>query len=188
MEKGDKRCAIIRATLELVAEHGFHGAPMALVAEKAGVAAGTIYRYFSNKDDIIHEAFSYLEARYYAAVQEQYPEEGPVRERFLHIGKVTIRYCTESPLEFRFLEQFFNSPYGVAHRREKIFGKGDIITDLFNEAKIAQIMKDLPLPILFALAFGPLLDICRDNILGFFELDEPLIAASVEACWDALRR
>src|SRR5690348_2500554 len=49
MDKLDKRCAIIRATLELVAEHGFHGAPMALVAERSGVAAGTIYRYFESK-------------------------------------------------------------------------------------------------------------------------------------------
>ena len=38
MEKGDKRCAVIQAAMELVAEHGFHGAPMALVAERAGVA------------------------------------------------------------------------------------------------------------------------------------------------------
>ena len=53
MEKSDKRCAIIRATLDLVAEQGFHGAPMAAVAERAGVAAGTIYRYFESKDLLI---------------------------------------------------------------------------------------------------------------------------------------
>lgn len=47
----DKRDEIIRAAKELIAEHGFHGAPMARVAEEAGVAAGTIYRYFESKDD-----------------------------------------------------------------------------------------------------------------------------------------
>ena len=50
------------------------------------------------------------------------------------------------------------------------------------------IVKDLPLPVLFGLAFGPLLDICRDHILHFIELDDELISRCVEACWDALRR
>ena len=44
MDCSEKRAAIIQATLELVSEHGFHGCPVALVAERAGVAAGTIYR------------------------------------------------------------------------------------------------------------------------------------------------
>jgi AcrR family transcriptional regulator len=190
MEKSDKRCAIIRATLDLVAEQGFHGAPMALVAERAGVAAGTIYRYFESKDVLINEVYHYLEERFFAAVMENYPEKDPVRNRFLHIGKVLVRYCMEAPLEFRFLEQFHNSPYGVARRREKLFGNKDkdIITELFNEALEAGTVKDLPLPVLFALAFGPLLDICRDHILHFIDLNDELISRCVEACWEALRR
>ena len=189
IEKNDKRCAIMRATLDLVAVQGFHGAPMALVAERAGVAAGTIYRYFDSKDVLINEVYHYLEERFFAAVMEDYPEDSPVRERFLHIGKVLVRYCIGAPLEFRFLEQFHNSPYGVAHRREKLFGKNnrDIITELFNEALGKGIVKDLPLPVLFALTFGPLINISRDHILHFVELDDELISRCVEACWDALR-
>lgn len=33
MTKPDKRDEIIRSALELIAEHGFHGAPMAMIAE-----------------------------------------------------------------------------------------------------------------------------------------------------------
>ncbi len=190
MGTNDKRCTIMRATLDLVAEQGFHGAPMALVAERAGVAAGTIYRYFESKDVLINEIYHYLEERFFAAVTENYPEGDSVRNRFLHIAEVTVRYCTAMPLEFRFLEQFHNSPYGVAHRREKFFGKKDkdVITELFTEALEEGTIKDLPSPVLFALAFGPLLDICRDHILHFIELDDALIGRCVEACWDALKR
>jgi AcrR family transcriptional regulator len=46
MTKPDKRDEIIRAALELIAEQGFHGAPMAMIAVHDGVGAGTIYRYF----------------------------------------------------------------------------------------------------------------------------------------------
>jgi AcrR family transcriptional regulator len=44
MTKPDKREDIVWAAMELIAEHGFHGAPMAMIAERAGVGAGTIYR------------------------------------------------------------------------------------------------------------------------------------------------
>jgi AcrR family transcriptional regulator len=44
MKKPDKRDIVIQAALELIAEKGFHGAPMSMIAEKSGVAVGTIYR------------------------------------------------------------------------------------------------------------------------------------------------
>jgi hypothetical protein len=49
-------------------------------------------------------------------------------------------------------------------------------------------VKDLPLAVLFSLAFAPLLGICRDQILGFIAMDDGLLGQSAEACWDAVRR
>ena len=189
-DKEDKRCAVIHAALDLVAEHGFHGAPMAAVAERADVAAGTIYRYFESKDALILETFRFLEDMLYEVVMERYPEGATVRERYLHVAGTLMRYLIESPREFRFIEQFQNSPYGAHRRREKMLGKGDrnLVLDLFEEGKREGIVKDLPIPVLLALAFGPLMQICRDAALGFVTLDNRLLADSVEACWDAVRR
>jgi AcrR family transcriptional regulator len=190
MIKPEKRDEIIGAALELIAEHGFHGAPMAMIAEKAGVAAGTIYRYFENKDVLIREIYVCLEGEILGAIKEHYPEGRPIPERFMHIGKGLINYFLASPMKFRFIEQFHNSPYGVDCRKEKIFDKkdNDLIAELFEEGEKQQIIKDLPMPILCALTFGPLVDACRDHILQFIELDEPLITRIVSACWDAVKR
>ncbi|NJC87120.1 MAG: TetR/AcrR family transcriptional regulator [Desulfuromonas sp.] len=190
MTKPEKRDEIIRAAMELIAEHGFHGAPMALVAERAGVAAGTIYRYFESKDDLIRETHACLERQLLAVLTEDYPAERPIRERFLHIEKKIVKYFVASPMEFRFMEQFFDSPYGAAHRREKLFGNQEksLIFKLFEEALEQRIIKALPLPVLCALAFGPLVDVCRDHILEFVHLDETLIEQIVAACWDGLKR
>lgn len=190
MIKPEKRDEILRAAMELIAEHGFHGAPMAAVAKQAGVAAGTIYCYFESKDDLIRETHAFLEQQLLAVLTEDYPAAQPIRERFLHIERKIIEYFISSPQEFRFMEQFFNSPYGAAHRREKLFGNKEksIIFKLFEEALALQIIKDLPLPVLCALAFGPLVDVCRDHILDFIVLDDMLIEQTVAACWDALER
>ena len=190
MERSDKRDAVMQAALELVGENGFHGSPMAMIAQRAGVAAGTIYRYFESKDILIRETYGRLEKEVLASVKAEYPREGTIREQYLHLCQRLFTYFLASPMEFRFIEQFHNSPYGVACRRDKILGKKekDIITELFEKGQELQVLKDLPLPVLFALTFGPLCDLCRDHILQFIELDEQLIARSAGACWDAVKR
>ncbi len=189
-EKDDKRCAVIHAALDLVAEHGFHGAPMAAVADRADVAAGTIYRYFESKDALIVETYRFLEKAINEAITAGYPERGTFRERYLHVGRALLRYLVDSPREFRFLEQFRNSPYGASRRREILLEKADanLVLHLFEEGKRDGIVKDLPVPVLMALAFGPLMQICRDASLGLVALDDRLLAEAVEACWDAVRR
>jgi len=190
MEQGDRREAVLRAAMELVGERGFHGAPVAAIAARAGVAPGTIYRYFRDKDDLIMQTYAAVEGQILAAVSEGYPADRPARERFLHVGRRLVAFFTCSPLQFRFLEQFHNSPYGVDTRRDRAFGRKErnLVTRLLEEARREKAVKDLPLPILFALAFGPLIDACRDHILEFVALDEPLIGTTVAACWDAVRR
>lgn len=191
MVKLEKRDEIVRAALQLIAENGFHGAPMALIAEKAGVGAGTIYRYFENKDVLINELYRDLEERLCSVLMEGYSSEKPVKERFIHLGAAVLRYCIFNPLDFRFLEQFHNSPYGVVHRRDKLFGKTDqkdVYRELFEKGLAQQAIKDLPMVVLFALAFGPLIAVARDHILGFVVLDDFLIERTVMACWDGLKR
>ena len=191
MSKMEKRDEIVRAALELIAENGFHGAPMAMIADKAGVGAGTIYRYFENKDVLINELYRELEQRLYDVLMEGYSPEKPVRERFIHLGTTILRYCITNPLDFRYLEQFHNSPYGVVHRRDKLFedtNQKDIYRELFEEGVARQVIKQLPLVVLFALAFGPLITVARDHILGFIRLDDRLITQTIEACWDGLKR
>lgn len=53
----DKREAILRAATAVFAEKGFFNAKVADIAKAAGVADGTVYLYFKNKDDVLHSLF-----------------------------------------------------------------------------------------------------------------------------------
>lgn len=83
MKTSEKRADIMQAALELIAAQGFHRTPMAEIAGKAGVGAGTIYRYFESKDVLIKELYRGLEEKMRATILEGYPVERPLRERFL---------------------------------------------------------------------------------------------------------
>ncbi|MBP7230486.1 MAG: TetR/AcrR family transcriptional regulator [Syntrophaceae bacterium] len=190
----DKRGEIMQAALELIAEQGFHDAPMSEIAKKAGVAAGTIYRYFENKEVLINELFQEIEDKISKAILDGYVIEKPVREKFFFIFIGSFRYFLANPLHFRYMEQYINSPYGISKRRDVFLEKKtnhhghETLRVIFEEGISQQILKNIPVLVLFSLFIGPMLYLIRDHILGFIVLDEPLIQQIAEACWDSIKR
>lgn len=180
----------MQAAMELLAEQGFHGAPMAQIAERAGVGAGTIYRYFENRDVLITELYSEIYERVHRVIVSAHPADRPIRERFFHIMKGFIAHYKDHPLEYRYIEQFHNSPYGLQHRKEKLLnvtGDYDFIHNLFEEGKKQQVIKDLPIAMVFNLAFAPIIWSIRDHHTGFLDLDDELAEVVVRSCWDSLK-
>jgi TetR/AcrR family fatty acid metabolism transcriptional regulator len=57
LKKADKRFLITEAAVEVFAEKGFRQARVSDIAKRAGVADGTIYLYFKNKEDVLLSIF-----------------------------------------------------------------------------------------------------------------------------------
>jgi AcrR family transcriptional regulator len=55
--RAETRRRITTAARGLIAEGGYVAAPVAAVAERAGVAVGTVYRHFPSKSDLFAEVF-----------------------------------------------------------------------------------------------------------------------------------
>lgn len=185
-----KRTAIIDSVIQVVAEHGFHGASMAMISGRAGVATGTIYRYFESKEVLITDAHSELENRICKALLQNYKSKDPILQRYIHLGRGLLSYFIDHPLHFRYLEQFRNSPYGVALRTGATLESMrafDIFRKLFEEGVSKRVMKDIPVRLLFAVAVGPLFGAADEHILGFINLDDTLIHQTVETCWNGIR-
>ena len=58
VNKEEKREAILNAAIKVFAKKGFHNSRISDVAKEAGVAEGTIYLYFENKDHLLLSVFS----------------------------------------------------------------------------------------------------------------------------------
>jgi len=54
--------AILRAAIKVFARNGFFNSKVAGIAKEAGVADGTVYLYFKNKDDVLVSIFNYVVA------------------------------------------------------------------------------------------------------------------------------
>jgi TetR/AcrR family fatty acid metabolism transcriptional regulator len=58
--KNEKYGRILMAAIKVFARQGFYQSTISQVAREAGVADGTIYLYFKNKDDILVHFFSFI--------------------------------------------------------------------------------------------------------------------------------
>ena len=73
------RCAVLEATVALLAESGYGAVTIEAVAARSGVAKSTIYRHWPGRVELIHDAF--LELKPPVVV----PSDGDVREQVIAV-------------------------------------------------------------------------------------------------------
>ncbi len=137
-KKNDKRTSIMLAAMELIAEQGFHGTPTSQIAGKAGVGVGTIYRYFKDKDELIEAIHEKVHLAFTATFAESYDPQLPVRENYLRIFTALTHLFIANPFEIKFMEQYYQSPYGVAKKRAEEVECEKPLADFFDAFLIGE--------------------------------------------------
>jgi AcrR family transcriptional regulator len=89
----DKREAIMNAALELFAERSFHATPVPLIAKTAQVGAGTIYRYFKDKEDLFLELYVHWRGQFFEAIGKDLSTDIPLRAIFHEIWKRKVDFA-----------------------------------------------------------------------------------------------
>ncbi len=68
IKEGNKEEDILKAAVKVFAEFGFHKSKMYKIAETAGIATGSIYLYFENKEAILDKIFLQLWEQLYKEI------------------------------------------------------------------------------------------------------------------------
>lgn len=86
----DKRERILKAAIKVFARKGFYAARVSEIAKAAGVADGTIYLYFRNKDDVLTSVFESRITRLVEVLREIVGSGGTFEERFRRIVELQL--------------------------------------------------------------------------------------------------
>jgi len=68
----EKYLRILDAAVEVIAERGYFHSPVSAIAARAGVADGTVYLYFKNKDEVLRAAIDATFDRFHEQVEERF--------------------------------------------------------------------------------------------------------------------
>ncbi|HEV2022831.1 MAG TPA: TetR/AcrR family transcriptional regulator [Terriglobales bacterium] len=175
----DKYQRILDAAVEVIAESGYFQARVTDIAARAGVADGTIYLYFKNKEQILMAAIdsafaAFLERTRAELSRTQEPRERLRRLAQLHLEtlganrNLAIVFQTELRQSAKFLAQF-------SHQR--LIEYFDLIREVVREGQQAGVFRrGLSDKIVANCFFGALDEMVTSWVLS--EHDYPLAGAA----------
>jgi TetR/AcrR family fatty acid metabolism transcriptional regulator len=94
---------ILEAALEVFAAKGFHEAKVTEIARTAGIADGTIYLYFKNKDDLLISLFESRLEQINSGLRAQLAETSNPREQVESFIRYHLRLAEQSPMLAAFI-------------------------------------------------------------------------------------
>ena len=187
MKGEEKRSAILKATMELITEHGFHATPMSMIAKQAGVAAGTIYNYFPSKDVLINQLYTELKEKMGDALLQNNEGSGNLRERFFILYRNLFQYFTQNPEEFMFLEQYSNSPFiNQTPENENLQFQQPVIEFLKGGVELG-IFRNLELELMTSIMYGQVVAVAKLHLSGRLEISPQLLEKAAQSCWDSVK-
>jgi AcrR family transcriptional regulator len=99
----DRRARIVRAAMDLLADHGYDEIQMRDVAVGAGVALGTLYRYFPSKEQLFAHVLLEWSASFDEAVRRRRPSRGTDAERLRTLLRRAVGAFERHPNYFQLL-------------------------------------------------------------------------------------
>lgn len=100
----EKREAILKAATEIVAEQGI-GAPTAKISRLAGVAEGTLFKYFANKEQLLNALYLDLKSELSSRLADSYPEQASFEQRARHLWDRYVEWGVRNPAKYRAVQQ-----------------------------------------------------------------------------------
>lgn len=161
---GNKREKIIAAAARFFGEKGYHNTTTAEVAEAAGVAAGTIYIYFSSKEDLLVAVFEEFLEKHMVRLREGVETEVGPEAKLRRLIVLGLALMEENPDSARiFLSQLRQSTTMikmVAKRSSRAYRS--IIESILDEGIRSGVFRPMNTPAVATMVFGSFQNLVLD--------------------------
>jgi TetR/AcrR family transcriptional regulator, fatty acid metabolism regulator protein len=134
---GEKYQVILEAAVKTFALTGYHRTRVADIAGEAGVADGTVYIYFKNKEDILISLFQDLMLRFVEDLYSELSQCGDASEKLRTVVDYHLRTLASKPsqakvtqIELRQIDQVINE--GISRPLKSYF---QLIEEVIEEGK-----------------------------------------------------
>ncbi|WP_445736851.1 TetR/AcrR family transcriptional regulator [Mariniflexile sp.] len=182
-----KKEALVRATINLVNNNGFHAAPMAKIAKMAEVSPGTIYLYFENKQDLINQVYIDVKAAFSKFAFKDYQEDFSVEKGFENIWKNIAEFKLKEVEEAMFLSQCDNTPMIDEPSRKEGLKHLQPLLNLWERGQKEGIIKPVSPYMLYAFSIYPIAFLMNMQQRGLYELTPVHINEAYEMAWNSIK-
>ena len=93
--RGDKRSRLVKAACDVFAEHGYASTRVAEIAERAGVGKGTVYEYFSSKEELLFAVFESINAHISSRMNDALAAGSSTEEKLHNLFRLGAEVISE---------------------------------------------------------------------------------------------
>src|SRR5688572_1036316 len=169
-ERADRRESILDAALACFVERSFHGTAIPQIAEKAEIAAGTIYHYFDSKEALVNALYRTWKSTIAQRVFTAFPQAAPVREQFRVMWNEMVAFAVGAPQAFAFIELHNHATYLDGESLAIDRQVKDFTAAVIVRAQADRLVKPLDARVLMELMFGAFVGMMRAHWEGRIEL------------------
>jgi len=176
----NKKEIIRQAAIEVIVEGGFHAATTDAIAAKAGVAVGTIYNYFRNKEAILEHNFQ-VEMEKRIDYLRGLPEELPALEKLELFLQWHFGLIAQDPATGRILLRERSNLINLPAIRGYMEAMTGYLTSLVEEGMGKGQFRPSNAALTGAIMFGALEAAVRHSIMAWEQTSRPLELITQEA-------
>jgi AcrR family transcriptional regulator len=180
----DKRNAILAAAVTVIGEQGV-SAPTARIAKLAGVAEGTLFTYFSSKDELFNQLYLELKGELRDVMLAGYPASESLRQRAHYVWQKYVDWGVAHPDKRKAMGQLGMS--GRVTEQNKVAGMqafADINT-MIMESIANGLLRSHP-PAFVSALMGSLAETTMDFMASHPDQAEQYSATGFEAFWNVI--
>lgn len=183
----NKKEQIIIAAMKLLIEKGVQSAPMSAIAKAAGTGMGTIYNYFSTKEELINAIYLYIKSvEVQFVIQES--NKSSLKITFLNYYKAFINFNIQNPEFFFFMDQMQNSPVITEKTREEGRIEFSPITELILKGQKEGIIKEISMDAIIQFLGGTLTNYVRWVLnMNSEDQNNGHLEQQLRMVWDAIK-
>lgn len=181
-----KASAILDSALDLFESRGFGATPVPLLAEQAGVATGTIYRYFPGKQGVVNALYRRWKTAMSAALLDGLDRDAPPAEVFEGIWRRLCRFVIDNQAGFAFLENHHHQPYLDDESRQVALDLDTAMWALVADWQRAGAVRSGDPALLVAQVYGGLVGVVRSMRERHIHMHDDLADQTLEGAWNLL--
>jgi AcrR family transcriptional regulator len=181
----EKRSAILEAAAHEIAETGL-GAPTAKIAKRAGVAEGTLFTYFANKEELLNELYLELKIEVYGRVNADFPQRAALKRRARHLWACFLDWAIEFPQKRKASVQLNLSDLITSETRARTLAERGAIDAIFSDLGRRGTLRGLP-PGFAAATMSAMQEATMDFVGKQPKQRAALIERAFEVFWRAVK-
>ena len=156
----DKHKKILQAAIKVFAHNGFYNSKVSEIAKEAGVADGTIYLYFKNKDDILISLFEEEMENIIENMKEEMDKQEDLLSKLKRFAVVQLNSKRDNPDLAAIMEVELrqSSKFMKEYVNKKFIEYLKIVSSIIKEGQQQGILKKDIDPTIVSRAFWGALD------------------------------